>query len=95
MNEHTDTHLTDYALDELDAAERAKIEAMLRDDPPAAAEVEELRGLATSLRAANVRWDERSEAHAESTSYPRGPRDVRPARLMSQDSMKSQRRGRR
>ena len=68
MNEHTDTHLTDYALDELDAAERAKIEAMLRDDPPAAAEVEELRGLATSLRAANVRWDERSEAHAESTS---------------------------
>jgi len=74
MNEHTDTRLTDYALDELDAADRANVEALLRDDPQAAAEVEELRGLATSLRAANVGWVDGhrgevvvGEAHAETT----------------------------
>src|SRR5678815_4229322 len=45
-----DPKLTAYALDELDAAERAEIEQVLREHPEAAAEVEATRTFAADLR---------------------------------------------
>jgi hypothetical protein len=45
-----DPKLTAYALDELDAAERAEIEQLLREHPEAAAEVEATRTFAADLR---------------------------------------------
>ncbi|HEX3729628.1 MAG TPA: hypothetical protein VHV47_07470, partial [Opitutaceae bacterium] len=44
-----DPRLTAYALGELDGAERAEIEALVRSNPAAAAAVEEIRRLAGSL----------------------------------------------
>ena len=52
MNEFIDTSLTDYAFDELDAAARAEVERRLAADPAARAEVDELSGLARTLRLA-------------------------------------------
>ena len=46
-----DPKLTAYALDELDPAERAEIEHLLRDDPAAVAELEATRAFAAQLRA--------------------------------------------
>jgi Ca-activated chloride channel family protein len=46
-----DPKFTAYALDELDAPERAEIEQLLRENPAAAAEVEETRAFAAQLRA--------------------------------------------
>ena len=51
-----DPKLTAYALNELDPAERAEVEQLLRENPDALAEVEETERLATLLR---------SELHAE------------------------------
>ncbi|MEA3208955.1 MAG: Ca-activated chloride channel [Chthoniobacter sp.] len=45
-----DPKLTAYALDELDPAERAEIEQLLRENPEALAEVEETERLAARLR---------------------------------------------
>lgn len=47
-----DPQLTAYALGELDAAERAAVEARLRDDPAARATVEAIRATAGQLEAA-------------------------------------------
>ncbi len=46
-----DPKLTAYALHELDPAERAELEALLRDDPDALTAVEETRTFAATLRA--------------------------------------------
>ncbi len=45
-----DPKLTAYALDEIDPADRAELERLLRDDPTALAEVEETRAFAATLR---------------------------------------------
>ena len=46
-----DPKFTAYALEELEPAERAELEAMLKDDPGALAEIEETRVFAERLRA--------------------------------------------
>ena len=52
MNKEIDeTKLTAYALGELDASERAAIEARLAIDPAAREEVAQIRGVATALKA--------------------------------------------
>jgi hypothetical protein len=60
MNEHQQTktfsaddhRLTAYALGELSGAERAEVEAMLKNDPEARAAVEEIRALAEKIEGA-------------------------------------------
>ncbi len=47
---HDDPKLTAHALYELDPAERAEIEAMLRDDPAAVADLDSTREFTTMLR---------------------------------------------
>ncbi|HWA86865.1 MAG TPA: von Willebrand factor type A domain-containing protein [Opitutus sp.] len=47
-----DPKLTAYALGELEGAERAEVEAALRDDPAACAAVEEIRALAARMETA-------------------------------------------
>ena len=54
MNEHTDTSLTDYALDELDPAARREVERRLAADPALQHDVEEIAGLAGALRQATA-----------------------------------------
>jgi Ca-activated chloride channel family protein len=59
MNDHTllpdDPRLTAYALGELDAPDRAAVEAALRDDPVARAAVAEIRALGAHLEGALAR----------------------------------------
>src|SRR4051812_3766508 len=60
MNEHQQTKtfspddpkLTAYALGELNGAERAEVESILKNDPAAQAAVDEIRALATRLESA-------------------------------------------
>ncbi|HEV7405881.1 MAG TPA: von Willebrand factor type A domain-containing protein [Chthoniobacteraceae bacterium] len=48
--QNEDPRLTAYALGELEPPERAEVEALLKNDPAAAAEVEEMRELAALVR---------------------------------------------
>jgi Ca-activated chloride channel family protein len=50
MNDHNETRLTDYALGELDESARREVEARLRTDAAARAEVDELTRLSGLLR---------------------------------------------
>jgi secreted protein with Ig-like and vWFA domain/anti-sigma factor RsiW len=68
---HDDPKFTAYALDELSAAERAEIEALLQSDPAALAQVEETRAFAVQLRtqlqaepAAALREEQREHVRA-------------------------------
>ena len=75
-----DPKLTAYAFDELDPAERAEIEQMLRDDPAVVAELEATRAFAAQLRtrlqserAEGLHPAQRAEVLA---SVPEPPRNV-------------------